>query len=185
MCHAGRTYYLVPDGPVGQKPYQLLLEGMVDERRHAIANVVLAGREQLVLLRPKGKLLVMTVLTHDSKIKGADTFDEELVDAKFTKEELGLTKTLIGASTIADFDYASYKDEYVEKLTQIIQAKVDGEEIVEAPDYEEPKIINLMEALKKSVAAAQAADAVPSKKATKKKAASARKPQPAKRKKSG
>ena len=56
-----------------------------------------------------------------------------------------------------DFDYGAYKDEYVVRLTELIQKKVDGQEIVQVPDPEEPKIINLMDALKKSVAEASAA----------------------------
>ena len=55
-----------------------------------------------------------------------------------------------------ELDYASYRDDYVEKLTKVIQAKVDGEEIVQVLDVEDPKIINLMDALKESVARAQA-----------------------------
>ena len=59
---------------------------------------------------------------------------------------------------IEDLDYSEYKDKYVEKLTQVIQAKVEGQEIVTVPDPEEPKILNLMDALKQSVAKAQGGD---------------------------
>ena len=80
-----------------------------------------------------------------------------------------------------ELDYASYRDDYVEKLTKVIQAKVDGEEIVQVLDVEDPKIINLMDALKESVARAQAgvaaADEVEAKpKAAKKKMAPSAKP---------
>ncbi len=154
--HAGRTYYLLPDGAVGQKPYALLRQSMVDNGVHALAQVVIAGREQLVLLRPMDELLAMTVLSHEAKVKAPGSFYDELNQQELGSDELALTKTLIDASRLADFDYAAYKDEYVEKLTQLIQAKVDGQELVAVPDHEEPKILNLMEALKQSVAAAQA-----------------------------
>ena len=90
---------------------------------------------------------------------------------------------MIDASTIEDLDYASYKDSYVEKLTKVIQTKVDGEEVVQVPDPEEPKIVNLMDALKQSVARAQAGDveATTAKKKAAKKTA-ARKKAPAKKK---
>jgi len=176
IYHAGKSYYLVPDVPVGQKPYALLRRGMVDKGVHAIAQVVLSGREQLVMLRPADDgLIVMTVLNQDAKVKKADAFTDELVEADVKKDELELTKTLIDASTIRDFDYSVYKDEYVEKLTAVIQAKVDGEEIVQVPDREEPKIINLMEALKASVARAQAGALQDEPPARRKAAASAKK----------
>ena len=152
---SGRTYYLVPDGAVGQKPYRLLHESLKEKGLCGIAQVVIAGREQLVLLRVLDNLLAMSVLQHDAKVKPVDAFKDEVTDVAFTKEELALTHTLVDATKIEDFDYASYKDRYVEKLTQLIQLKVDGQEIVQVQDAEEPQIINFMEALKKSVAEAQ------------------------------
>jgi DNA end-binding protein Ku len=157
--HAGRTYYLVPDGAVGQKPYALLRQAMVDNAAHALATVVLAKREQLVLLRPLDNLLAMTVLTHAAKVKEPEAFDDEVGEQKLTPEELQLTKTLIDATRIADFDYSAYRDQYVDQLNQLIQAKIEGEEIVSVPQHEEPAILNLMEALKRSVAQAQHGDA--------------------------
>jgi len=155
MYLAGKTYYLTPDGAVGQKPYALLHKAMVDDSVHALAQVVLSGREQLVLVRPLDNMLVMTVLHHDAKVKKADEFQDEIGEQKLTEEELSLTRTLLAASRIEDFDYSEYKDEYVEKLTALIQAKVEGQEVVEVQSPEEPKILNLMEALKKSVAEVQ------------------------------
>ena len=123
---------------------------------HAIAQVVISGREQVVLLRPLENMLVMTPLHYMEQIKLAGAFQDEIVEQELTKEEMELTTLLVNASTIEELDFAQYKDKYTEKLTRLIQAKVDGEEIVQVPSLEEPKIINLMEALKKSVAEAQA-----------------------------
>ena len=155
IYHAGRTYYLMPDGVAGGKAYALLHKGMVDGEVHAIAQVVIAGREQLVLVRPKDRLLTMTVLNIAKKVKAVDEFTAELGDDETSPDEMALAHTLIQASTLKDFDYSKYGDAHNEKLTELIQLKVDGQEIVQAPDHEEPKIINLMEALKASVAAAQ------------------------------
>jgi len=152
IYHAGKTYYLLPDGAVGQKPYALLHRGMADQNVCAIARVVIAGKEQLVELRVLDKLIAMTVLSHKNRIKSADSFTDELVDAEIGAEEMKLANTLIEASKIEDFELDKYKDEYTEKLTKLIQLKVEGEEVVQVPDVEEPKIINIMEALKKSVA---------------------------------
>jgi DNA end-binding protein Ku len=153
---AGRTYYLLPDGPAGDKPYALLVKGMRDAGVVAVAQVVISGREQLVQVHPKDDMLVMSVLNVSKKVKAPDEFTEDLKSQEMSKEELKLTNTLIDASTLDAFDFRNYTDGYVEKLGELIKLKVDGKEIVEAPSPEEPKILNLMDALKKSVAEAQA-----------------------------
>ena len=190
MYHAGRTYYLMPDGPVGQKPYQLLRAGMEREGVAALAEVVMSGREQLVLLRSTGNLVTMSVLLHDAKVKKPSGFEDELDEQEIDDEELELTRTLINASRLDPLDYGAFEDDYVTKLTQVIQAKIDGEEVVQVSDPEEPQIINLMDALKASVEQARsredeaASEAPKAKKATKKKAARKMSPStsPAKRK---
>ena len=149
---AGKTYYLMPDGVAGNRPYALLVQGMQENEVVAVAQVVLSGREQLVQLRPDDGLLVMSVLNYAKKVKSSAPFREELQEEAPSKEEMTLTHTLIGASRIEEFDLERYKDTYVENLSKLIQLKIDGQEVVQAPDQEEPKIINLMEALKKSVA---------------------------------
>ena len=155
IYHAGRTYYLLPDGAVGQKPYRLLVRGMEENQVHAVAQVVIAQREQLVLLRPLDGILAMTILNHQAKVKSSGTFQDEVSDDECSAEELQLASTLINASRIQDFDYGKYTDRYVEKLSELIRLKVEGAEVVRTPDNEAPQIINLMEALKQSVAAAQ------------------------------
>jgi DNA end-binding protein Ku len=164
VYHAGRTYYLLPDGPVGQKPYRLLVRGMQENQVHALAQVVISQREQLVLLRPLDDMLAMTILSHKAKVKASDLFQDEIEDSECTPEELQLARMLIDASRLQDFDYGSYTDRYVEKLSELIRLKVEGADVVQAEDVEEPKIINLMEALKQSVAEAQGTAAAAGKK---------------------
>jgi DNA end-binding protein Ku len=156
ITHAGRAYYLLPDGAAGDKPYALLRQGMLDAGVVALAQVVISGREQLVMVHPEDELLAMTVLQVAARIKDAQEFKDEIEEQQLTKEELALTKTLIDASILQDFDYASLKDGYTERLKELIRLKVDGKEVVAAPDTEEPRILNLMDALKRSVAEAQA-----------------------------
>jgi DNA end-binding protein Ku len=186
VYYSGKTYYLVPDGPVGQKPYAVLQEAMKEEERFAIAQVVMHGREQLVLLRPMDGLLAMTTLTYDHQITKPAAFEEELIKADMVPDELKLAKTLIEASTAKQFDFSRYKDIYTEKLTKLIEAKVAGQEIVTPPVHEQPPIINLMDALKQSLAKAQEtappAEEAAAKKPPKKMAASERKPGARKRK---
>lgn len=153
--YSGKTYYLVPDGPIGQKPYALLHKGMQEQNIHAVAKVVLHGREQVVVLRPLEKLIAMSMLQFEQQINKTSGYEEEVPEAEVTPEELNLVKTLINASTVKDFDFSKYKDHYTENLTKLIEAKVAGKEIVAAPAQEENQVINLMEALRQSVAKAQ------------------------------
>ena len=151
VYHSGKTYYLVPDGPVGQKPYQLLRQSMAEEGVHAVGRVVLSKREQIVIVRPLENLLAMTVLDYASSIKEPASFEDELVATDASKQEVELTRQLVTALMKEDFDLKEYHDTYTDKLTQLIEAKVEGKEIVAPPAAEEPEIINLMDALKQSV----------------------------------
>lgn len=157
LYFAGRTYYLLPDGPVGARPYVLLHKGMQDSGVVALAKVVMSGRTQLVLVRPVGRLLAMSVLTYAKRVRDVQPFQDELEPIEVGPEEERLAQTLIDASRLADFDLEGYTDKYADELTRLIQMKIDGQEVVAAPDQEEPKILNLMDALKKSVAQAQSA----------------------------
>jgi len=152
---SGKSYYLVPDGPIGQKPYAVLHEGMVQQKRYAIAQIVMHGKEQVVLLRPMDGLLTMETVNYDPEITKPSTFEDEVPKVESTPEELKLIKTLIDASTDKNFDFSRYKDKYTENLTKLIEAKVQGKEIVAPPVHEQAQIINLMDALKQSVANAQ------------------------------
>ena len=155
---SGRTYYLVPDGAVGQKPYTLMARAMVEDEVHVIGQVVIAGREQLVLIKPIDGVLTMCVLYQENRVTLPHEVRDEVSDEPVSADELGLTKTLIGASKLREFDHARYDDVYQTRLQKLIQAKVAGDELVQVADPEEPVILNLMEALQQSVAAARLAE---------------------------
>lgn len=156
---AGKTYYLLPDGIPGERPYALLHRGMEESGTQAIAQVVISGREQLAALRPMGRLLTLSLLHYPKKVRPLDDYEKELEQIECSDEEMELTRTLIRASTLQDFKLGGYQDAYVNKLRELIRLKVEGEEIVQVPDPEEPKILNLMEALKRSVAEARSTTA--------------------------
>ncbi len=151
------NYYLIPDGAAGQKPFALLHRAMVDKNLYCVANVVLHNKEQLVLVRPMDGVLCMTTLRYANQIKATSAFDDELVETTVSDAEYKLAATLIDETTADEFDLSAYTDQYTQKLTQLIEAKVSGAEIVEAPSAEAPNVINLMEALKASVVKAQEA----------------------------
>src|SRR5262249_27405748 len=140
MYLTGKNYYLVPEGPVGPKAYQVVYQAMVDANRYALAQVVMHGKEQLVMLRPHNGLLVMSVESFATQVSGTTAFDEEIPKGPVDPQELQLAKTLIKASSTDKLDLSKYKDVYTEKLSQLIEAKVSGKELVTPPPAEPAQV---------------------------------------------
>jgi DNA end-binding protein Ku len=153
----GKTWFLVPDGAVGVKPYALLYKTLEEQGLVAFAQVVVAGKEQLLLLRPNSNLLVGSYISYAQDMKTPADFKDDAPHVEVTPAELKLAKTLTDAMKVTDFDLSQYKDDYTEKMTQLIQAKVEGKEVVVPPAEEAPQVINLMDALKKSLEQAKKA----------------------------
>ncbi|WP_161604361.1 non-homologous end joining protein Ku [Roseiconus nitratireducens] len=149
--YAGKSYYLVPDGPIAQKPYRLIRDALREENLLAIAEVIMSNREQLVVIRPQEQLLTMNVLEYKSKIKQPSSFQDEVVDGEVSGQELKLTKQLMEGLRREDWDLNDYQDAYTERLSELIEARIEGEELVSAPQADEPQVINLMDALKASL----------------------------------
>jgi DNA end-binding protein Ku len=152
----GRVYYLVPSGTEGQEPYAVLREAIDRQGLYGIGQVVFSGREQLVVVRPIDGLLGMQMLNFENQLRTPQMFEGELGNRKPSAREISLAERLIEAQFEEEFDFGRYQDEYQNKLRTLIQAKVEGEELVSPPVEEEPEVINLMDALRKSVARAQA-----------------------------
>jgi DNA end-binding protein Ku len=148
----GRAYYLLPDGEGGVKPYAVLHQAMLKQRKWAVGQAVMFGREHLVLVRPFDKLLSMAFLNFAAEVRLPDTFD--IGEVKVRAAEVNLAETLIKASTAKRFDINRYKDEYATKLRALIDAKIEGREIVAPEADERPHVVNLMDALRESVAKA-------------------------------
>jgi len=115
------------------------------------------GKEQLVWLRPLDGLIVMTQLSYDGQITKPAALADEVCKTEVVAEELQLLRTLMVTRTPEKFDLARYQDRYTQKLTQLIEAKVAGKEISAAPAITPMQVINLVEALRQSVAQTQKA----------------------------
>jgi DNA end-binding protein Ku len=172
-----RTYFLVPAGAEAQRrPYVLLLEAMKDSGVAALGRFVLAGKEKLCLIRPMGEALALETLFIHDDVKDHAEIDEAVAGSAVKKPELDLAKQII-ASLEAPFDANELRSEYRESLRELLQAKLEGHEI-EVPEEPAPaQVVDLMEALKASVAAASAnqPEAAPKKKAAPRKRAAASK----------
>ena len=151
-----RTYFLVPAGAeAARRPYVLLHEAMKDAGVAALGRFVLAGKEKLCLIRPMGDALALeTLFVHDD-VKDHAEIDEAVGSAEVRGPELELAKQII-ASLAAPFDPTELRSEYRESLRELLEAKLAGQEI-EAPAEPAPTpVVDLMEALRASVAAASA-----------------------------
>src|ERR687892_1492807 len=159
--YVDRAYYLAPDGAMAAEAFAVMREGMAGKA--GIGKVALYGREYLVAIKPQKKGLVMYTLHHDAEIRSIDQIEElNSVPAKVKPDEMKLARQVI-ATFDAELNLKEYKDEYKEGLRGIIEAKIAGEEIV-APEVEEPpKVVNLMEALRKSLDSVSATKKKPAK----------------------
>ena len=164
--YVDRTYYLSPDGGVPADAFAVVREGM--KGKVGVGKLALYGREYLVAVRPLGRGLVMHTLHHAAEIRSIDSVEDlNSVPVKVKPEEIKLAKQVIGTFE-GRLNLADYKDEYREGLQRIIDAKIAGEEIVAPPVEASPKVVNLMEALKKSLDAVSRSQKKPAKVAVEK-----------------
>ena len=174
-----KSYYLVPE-ETGAKAYALLREAMADDGRVGIAKVSFRDKEHLAALRFKDEAFVLETMYWPDEIREAD-FGGVDVSAKVRGQELEMAKQLI-ESLSGEWNPEEYSDEYREALLQIVEAKLNGQEIEVVAPEPTAKVVDLMEALKASVAAAkkQADEPAASRKPAAKKPAAKKKP-PAKK----
>jgi DNA end-binding protein Ku len=172
-----RTYFLVPAGAEAQRrPYVLLLEAMKEAGVAALGRFVLAGKEKLCLIRAMGEALALETLFVSEDVKDHAEIDDLVATAEVKEPELELAKQII-ASLSGPFEAAELKSEYRESLRTLLEAKLAGQEITAPEPVEPTPVVDLMEALRASVAAAQKQPAVKKKAAapSRKKTAAARK----------
>jgi DNA end-binding protein Ku len=147
----GRMYYLIPSGTVAMEPYSLVAAAMEKKRRWGVGQVVFSGRQQLALVRPIDGVLSMAMLNYEAEIRKPAEIKGEFTKAETTPRKLKLAEELIGEWHEKHFDFGRYKDRYREKVVKAIEAKRKGHELP-APEEEEPPVINLMDALRQSIA---------------------------------
>jgi DNA end-binding protein Ku len=153
------NYYLAPTAG-GAKAYRLLLDAMGKAGKVGIGRVVLRSKQQLCALRPTGDVLTLTTMLFGDEVLPVDRIDEldDLVDAAATDRELAMAQQLI-SSLSADFDPTKFRDEYRERVLELIEKKASGEEIAVQLEAEEPAAApDLMAALEASLAAVSSGD---------------------------
>jgi DNA end-binding protein Ku len=141
-------YYIGPDGDMAAKTYGLLSSVLKESGKIGVGKVVLRDRETPVLLTPHEKGIIMYRLRYPNEVRSINEVPQ-LLDVKTDKEQLKLAKTLVDSMT-TKFTQIEMKDHYYDALKAIIDAKVTGKEIVTVTE-EEPKVVDIMTALKASI----------------------------------
>ncbi len=170
-----RPYYLAPDGGVAAEAFAVVREGM--QGKAGIGRLALYGREYLVAVQPREKGLVMFTLRSANEVRSMSAIDElEQVPAKLKPAEVKLAQQVIGTFE-SDLDVSTFTDTYQEELRRIIDAKVSGEEVVVQEEEQPAKVVDLMEALRRSLESVSTGKKKPAKATLKRSTdAAARKP---------
>jgi DNA end-binding protein Ku len=150
-----RTYYLAPSSTDAQRrPYVLLLRAMEETGMAAVGKFVLWGKENLALIRPQGDALMLETLFFAEDVRSRDEIDEAVGGTEVKDAELELARQVI-ASLEGEFEAADFDNEYRTELRQMLEAKLEGREITRPEPVPEAPVVDLMDALKRSVAEVQ------------------------------
>jgi DNA end-binding protein Ku len=147
-----RTYYLAPARETAaQRPYVLLLRAMQESGKAALGRYVRQGAEHLCLIRPKGDALAMETMFLAEDVNSQAEIEEAVGGSKVKDAELGLARQVID-SLAGDFEPEELTSQYRQNLKKMLEAKLDGQEIAKPePVAEETPVVDLMEALRRSV----------------------------------
>ena len=146
-----QPYYAQPEGRGAAKPYALLRDVLAESGKIGIGTIVLRQREHLAALEPAGPALVLTTMRFAHEIRSPRQLDLPGLHAGWTDKEMTLARQLVESLSDA-WDPTEFRDTYTEVLRQVIEAKVEGKEIVAPEAPRRPRVTNLMEALQKSLA---------------------------------
>ncbi len=146
-----KSYYLAPDEG-GQKAFRLLHDTLGDASKVAVGKVVIREKEHLVSVRPFDGALVMSTLYYADEVREVEDIPELPVQAKIHPNEKKMALQLI-EGLAAEFNPGEYKDEYRDALQKVINAKVEGEPLETGPARKEEKVVDLMDALRRSLQA--------------------------------
>src|SRR6201984_2205923 len=148
-------YYLAPDGDVGQQAFAVIREAIRKEGMVALGRVVFTSREHVIALEPRGKGLLGITRRYPYEIRKEDQYFDDIENEKIPKDMMELASHIVETKS-GHFNPQKFEDHYEEALKELLKKKQAGEKI-EAPKEREPaKVINLMDALRRSVGAERA-----------------------------
>jgi DNA end-binding protein Ku len=152
-----KSYYLEPD-EAALRPFALFMKALNDRSVVGIGTIAIRSKERLCALRPLGGTLMLETLLYADEIRVSA--DNPLPDVKISSQEMKMALSLVDLMS-DKFEPDAYKDHYRHALTKLLEAKLEGEEIVEAPTTSKGKVVDLMEALRASLESAHGGKAQP------------------------
>jgi Ku protein len=146
-----RPYYIVPDGKAGEEAFAVIRDAMKDKDRVALARIVLTNREHVMAIEPMGKGLLGTILRYDYEVRDEKELFRGVPSPRIPKEMISLASHILDTKS-GHFDPSQFKDEFESELRKLVKRKAAGKTI-EAPEREErpSNVVDLMEALRRSV----------------------------------
>jgi DNA end-binding protein Ku len=143
-------YYIVPDGEVGQQAFAVIREAIKREGMVALGKIVFTSREHVISLEPRGRGLLGTTLRYPYEVRKENEYFDDIPDEKIPKDMLDLASHIVETKA-GHFEPQKFEDQYEDALKELIRKKQSGQPI-ERPERREPaKVINLMDALRRSV----------------------------------
>jgi DNA end-binding protein Ku len=144
-------YYMAPDGPVAEEGFRIVREAMRQANKVGIGQVVMMNREEVVAVRIRDKGLTLNTLYYPDQVRDPQSYFEEIKNGTVDKNQLALAEQLVNSLAVP-FNPEKFRDRYQDSLLEIIKAKIEGTEPVITQKVEKGKVINLMDALKQSLA---------------------------------
>lgn len=152
-----RPYYLVPQDDQAAEGYMVIREALSKMNKLGVGQITMSGREYLVAVGPVDRGLVMEIMRYAGELKAPQTYFHDLPDGKVDSEMVGLATEIIKRKS-EKFKPQQFKDRYALALAELVKEKSKGKRIVSVPEEERPSrgnVINLMDALRKSVKGAE------------------------------
>jgi len=146
-------YYVGPDGPIAEEAFRVIREAMRQSGKLGIGRVVMSGKEHVVVLDVEDKGFKLSTLYYASEVRSGAAYFEDIRNADVDRGHLELAKQLIEQYTV-DFNPEQYKDRYQDALLEIIKQKIEGTTPIVVQRTEVGKVVNIMDALRQSVAQA-------------------------------
>ena len=143
-------YYIVPDGEVGQQAFAVIREAIRQEGMVAIGKVVFTSREHVIALEARGKGLLGVTLRYPYEVRKEEEYFDDIPDEKLPKDMLDLAKHIVDSKK-AEWKPERFEDQYEDALKELLKKKQSGQKIEVPRDREPSKVVNLMDALRRSV----------------------------------
>jgi DNA end-binding protein Ku len=148
-----RPFYMVPDSEYSNEGFLVINRALTESRKIGLGQLVLRGQEQLVAVKPCGRGLLLETLRYADEVRASDTFFDDIPEMKLDSEMIGLAKELIERKS-SRFNPEDFSDHYAEALQDLVEEKRKGKAVISAGEDERPRtgqVVDLMEALKKSL----------------------------------